>query len=133
MAYEVRTIVFTEAEALYALVQARRASGRPVTPGEVTAFTTHEVHGTPEAILRVARADSDESEEHVFDGEEMREAFVAYCIRRRVPLPMRGDKRVEASRDGLSLVITFEISDAIAEAAYGTVPLPEAEPAPAGA
>jgi hypothetical protein len=133
MAYEVRTIVFTEAEALYALVQGRRAAGQPVAPGEVTAFSTHEVHGTPEAILRVARTGDGAVEEHVFDGEEMREAFIGYCVRRRVPLPMRGEKHVEVSRQGLALVVTFEINDAVAEAAYGIIPLPEAMPAAAEA
>jgi hypothetical protein len=131
MAHEIRTIVFTEAEALYALVQGRRAAGRAVAPGEVRAFTTHEANGTPEALLRVRRAEDDVDEEHVFDAEEMREAFVAYCIRRRVPLPRQGSKHVEASRHGLALVVTFEITDAIAEAVYGTVPLPEAAPAEA--
>lgn len=131
MAHEIRTIVFTEAEALYALVQGRRAAGRAVTPGEVRAFTTHESHGTPEALLRVRRASDGTDEEYVFDAEEMREAFIAYCIRRRVPLPMKGSKHVEASRNGLALVVTFDITDAIAEAVYGTVPLPEATSADA--
>lgn len=126
MAQEIRTIVFTEAEALFALVQGRRTTGRTVAPGEVRAFTTHEANGTPEALLRVRRADDGAEEEYIFDAEEMREALVAYCIRRRVPLPMKGRKHVEASRSGLALVVTFEITDAVAEAVYGTVPLPEA-------
>lgn len=112
MAQEVRYILFSDNEAIWALVQWRRNLGLGVSDGTVRSFVTHESNGHPEALLTIEPGGGRRMEEHVFKEDELRDALVGYCRYRGIPLPREADKSLEVTRGRIGLVVTVETSDA---------------------
>jgi hypothetical protein len=112
MAQEVRYILFSDNEAIWALVHWRRGLGLGVSDGTVRSFVTHVSNGHPEALLAIEPGAGRRLEEHVFKEDELKDALVGYCRYRGIPLPLEAGKSLEITRGRIGLVVTVETSDA---------------------
>lgn len=122
MAREVRYILFSDNEAIWALVQWRRGLGLAVGDGTVRSFVTHVSNGEPEALLSIEPGAGRRPEEHVFRADELRDALVGYCRFRGIPLPRDGAKEIEVTRGRIGLVVTLEGADQAMPAGRPRVP-----------
>jgi len=101
---ELRCILFNEREVAAAVIERRRRMREPLPTGTVDRMTFK--HG-PEGIVSVLHLTDDDGIKHevkVAD-PEVASALVAYCLGRRVPLPVDADKFLQVINDHLALMI----------------------------
>ena len=101
---ELRCILFNEREVAAAVIERRRRMREPLPTGTVDRMTFK--HG-PEGIVSVLHLTDDDGNRHevkVAD-PEVASALVAYCLGRRVPLPVDADKFLQVINDHLALMI----------------------------
>ena len=102
---EIRTIVFDPAEVQAALVdQSRRRGASFPWQASVESVVLDERSGVATLVL----VDDHGFESRLeFDAEDITGALIVYCLRRRVPLPSRGDKRFQVIEGGFALFISY--------------------------
>jgi len=109
VAREARYIVFSYEEALAAIVNWRRSSGRPLPPGTVTSFVLHEDSARAVALLRWMPDKGGEALSMEFAADEIKEALLGYCRYRSIPLPRRSIKRLEIVNQSVALLLTLDL------------------------
>ena len=101
---ELRCILFNEREVAAAVIERRRRMREPLPTGTVDRMTfKHGPEGTV-SVLHLTDDDGNKHEVKVAD-PEVASALVAYCLGRRVPLPVDADKFLQVINDHLALMI----------------------------
>ena len=62
-------------------------------------------------VLTYTNARSPNRQSMAFDNSDLLSASILFCKRRRVPLPMRGQKRLELVKGALALVVAMRMGD----------------------
>ncbi|MEI6984715.1 MAG: hypothetical protein WCK65_01170 [Rhodospirillaceae bacterium] len=105
---EFRCIVFTETEALNAIINFRRKSHIQLPVGTVASVvytTANEAVTTKINLLDDHNVPSD----MIIDAVEMAAALVSYCLDRKIPMSKMYDKKIELMEGQITLVLTMII------------------------
>lgn len=123
---ELRCLVFTEQEVVNAVLDRRRRVREPLPTGTVTKVV-HTDGDSVDTVLTITHDDG-KTEDLLLPETEVAAALVAYCMNRRIPLPVASDKMLYIINGALTLMITMNFNKAprLVVAAHGT-----AEGAPA--
>lgn len=107
---ELRCIVFTDREIVSAVSDRRRRIGEPLPRGTVreVSFT---IDGTVTTRLEMAAEDGSVAAVELGEPEVVA-AMVAYCMARKVPLPVDAEKTLYVVRGALTLMITMNFNRA---------------------
>jgi hypothetical protein len=103
MPTEIRHVVFSAADATAALRDYCIAAGRPF-PIRVAAFS---IEGTHDPLVRISGPSERVGEEKSvsFAGEELIAPLLLYCRRKKIPMPLRGEKQLTVLGNQLTLVV----------------------------
>ncbi len=107
---ELRCIVFTDREIVSAVVDRRRRVGEPLPPGAVSEVT-FAIEETVTTRFRIVAEDGGVAEVDLGEAEVIA-SMVAYCMSRRIPLPVDAEKTLYVIRDALTLMITLNFNRA---------------------
>lgn len=99
---EMRTVGFSEREAVQAIIDLMRKQRMPIPVGQVVAL---ELIEDPVSAILVIQDDNGKRTEVRRNAPELAASLVNYCIERKVRLPSTGDKFVEVIAGALNLVI----------------------------
>lgn len=123
---ELRCLVFTEQEVVNAVLDRRRRVREALPTGTVTKVV-HTDGDSVDTLLTITDDDG-KAEELLLPETEVAAALVAYCMNRRIPLPVASDKMLYIINGALTLMITMNFNKAprLVVAAHGA-----AEGAPA--
>jgi len=107
---ELRCLVFTDQEVIKAVLDRRRRMREPLPVGTVESITHRDADGI-ETVLKVVDDDG-AVQELLLPEAEVAAAMVAYCMGRRIPLPVASDKTLNLINGGLTLMITMNFNKA---------------------
>lgn len=105
---ELRCLVFTEQEVATAVLDRRRRRHEPLPPGRVGGLTYRSDHGV-KPVLRFVE-DNGTGEEVVISEEDTLAAMIAFCMQRKVPLPVESDKFLLLVHNNLTMMITINFN-----------------------
>ncbi|CAO3415695.1 hypothetical protein [Azospirillum doebereinerae] len=107
---ELRCLVFTDQEVIKAVLDRRRRLREPLPVGTVESIT----HRNADGIETVLKVIDDDGGVHdlTLPEAEVAAAMVAYCMGRRIPLPVASDKTLNLINGGLTLMITMNFNKA---------------------
>lgn len=112
---ELRCLVFTDQEVVNAVVDRRRRMREKLpqgTIGKVIFQTGEDGEHTPiRTTIQVTNDDGTDESMHL-DETEVAAALVAFCMNRRIPLPVESDKTLYVIKDSLTLMITLNFNKA---------------------
>ena len=107
---ELRCLVFTEQEMVKAIIDRRSRMHEPLPVGTVSKVV-HTDGDSIETILTIT-ADDGTAQDLPLSETEVAAALVAYCMNRRIPLPVASDKMLYIINDALTLMITMNFNKA---------------------
>ena len=107
---ELRCLVFTDQEVVKAVLDRRRRMREPLPSGTVGTVSYRSNQGV-ETVVQVT-GDAGEDRTMVLQEAEVAAALVAYCMGRKIPLPVDSDKMLHVINDGLTLMITMNFKKA---------------------
>ncbi|MGF7174602.1 hypothetical protein [Azospirillum doebereinerae] len=107
---ELRCLVFTDQEVIKAVLDRRRRMREPLPVGTVESITHRNADGI-ETVLKVVDDDGG-VHDLTLPEAEVAAAMVAYCMGRRIPLPVASDKTLNLINGGLTLMITMNFNKA---------------------
>ena len=103
---ELRCILFTNREALGAILDRRRKLNDPLPAGAISGFRLEKQEGSIKAMIL-----ADQGREVLAIAEsELQAALLAHCMARNVPLPVDADKSVYLIRGRATLIITMNFN-----------------------
>lgn len=105
---ELRCLVFTGQEVIKAVLDRRRRMREPLPTGTVDKIVHHQAEGI-QTILKVVSDDGD-IQDLILPEPEVAAAMVAYCMGRRIPLPVESDKTLSLINGALTLMITMNFN-----------------------
>jgi len=106
---ELRCLVFTEIEAIKAILDRRRTRREPLPTGTVQAIVYDADSDEITATLRII--DDDGADHSMMVGStELAAAMVGYCMGRKIPLPVDSDKCLYLIKGALTLMITMNFN-----------------------
>ncbi|WP_051341312.1 hypothetical protein [Azospirillum halopraeferens] len=105
---ECRCLVFTEQEVARAVLDRRRKRREELPTGTVQGVTYDATDGVRTTIAVID--DYGVGTPMVLGEGEVAAALVAYCMDRRIPLPVDGDKTLHLIGGALSLMITINFN-----------------------
>lgn len=106
---ELRCLVFTEQEVAKAVLDRRRRLREPLPRGTVGHVWHCELEDGLETTLQIT-ADDGADQSLVLGETEVAAALVAYCMNRRVPLPVESEKMLYLINESLTLMITMNFN-----------------------
>jgi len=115
---ELRCIMFNDREVAAAIVERRRRMKEPLPPGTVERMAFENGPGGTATTLFLVADDGTKHEIRLGDAE-VASALVAYCLGRRVPLPVDAEKFMQVVNDHLALMIRVNFNQAKKKAAAG--------------
>ncbi|MCW2238194.1 hypothetical protein [Azospirillum canadense] len=107
---ELRCLVFTDQEVVKAVLDRRRRMREPLPRGTVGTVTYRMNQGV-ETVIQVT-GDEGDDRTMVLHEAEVAAAMVAYCMGRKIPLPVDSDKMLHVINDSLTLMITMNFNKA---------------------
>jgi hypothetical protein len=107
---ELRCLVFTDQEVVKAVLDRRRRMREPLPSGTVGKVTYRTAHGV-ETHIQVTGDEGDDRSMTLHEAE-VAAALVAYCMNRKIPLPVDSDKMLHVINDSLTLMITMNFNKA---------------------
>ena len=107
---ELRCLVFTEQEVVKAVLDRRRRMREPLPSGTVGKVTYRSAQGV-ETHIQVTGDEGDDRSMTLHEAE-VAAALVAYCMNRKIPLPVESDKMLHVINDSLTLMITMNFNKA---------------------
>lgn len=103
---ELRCILFTNREALTAILERRRKVNDPLPVGAISGFRLERQENSVKATIM-----ADQGREVITIPEsELQAALLAHCMARNVPLPVEADKSVYLIRGRATLIITMNFN-----------------------
>ena len=107
---ELRCIVFTEQELISVIVGRRRKRNEELPQGTVESvkFRTGE---TIETVIEV-KDDYGKVTNLVLPEPEVAAALIAFCMGRKIPLPVEAEKTLHVIKDAATLIITMNFKKA---------------------
>jgi len=107
---ELRCLVFTEQEVVKAVLDRRRRMRETLPTGTVLKVTYAD--GDSVETTFGITGDDGSSQDMVLPETEVAAALVAYCMNRRIPLPVASDKMLYIINGALTLMITMNFNKA---------------------
>ena len=104
---ELRCLVFTDQEVAKAVLDRRRMR-EPLPQGTIGKITYKDGDGITTTIQ--VTGDEGDDQSMVLSEPEVAAALVAYCMNRRIPLPVASDKMLHLINDSLTLMITMNFN-----------------------
>jgi hypothetical protein len=106
MPSEIRHLVFSEEEALVALREYCRKSGKPLSDHALLHLKI--VGQTPPfAMLATDASKGQPATNQRISTEDLLSALILYCHGNRIPLPVRGNKTLSVLNDRLAVVVSL--------------------------
>ena len=107
---ELRCIVFTERELISAVIGRRRKRNEELPQGtvELVKFRTGD---TIETVMEV-KDDYGKVTNLVLSEPEVAAALIAFCMGRKIPLPVEAEKALHVIKDAATLIITMNFNKA---------------------
>ena len=114
MPKEVRYLLFSHDEVLRALLEDadRTAPGPPSRPADFR--LTLDAAGGGAVVAHVARRGAGPAGTQEVTGTGLMAVVLRICQRDRIPMPLRGRKRLEVAEGGLALTVTLDSAMAAA-------------------
>ncbi|MDP6517527.1 MAG: hypothetical protein QF926_13025 [Alphaproteobacteria bacterium] len=107
MPIEIRHTIFSETEVVEALRLYQEQLGDPYPPGTLESFAL-DTDDDIEVVLDMVLDKLNRPFRAMYDQEELREAFIVYCLEHRIPMPATGASETVEIFDGkLALVISL--------------------------
>lgn len=105
---ELRCLVFTENEVVSAIIDRRRRMHEPLPEGTVRKVSFDTSAGTVTKLHLV----NDYGQENIvsYPENEVAAAVIAFCMQRKVPLPVQADKTISVVNDALTLMIALNFN-----------------------
>ena len=105
---ELRCIVFTERELIGAVIARRRKRNEELPQGTVESvkFNTGEMI---ETVMEV-KDDYGKVTSLVLSEQEVAAAMIAFCMGRKIPLPVEAEKTLHVIKDAATLIITMNFN-----------------------
>jgi hypothetical protein len=105
---ELRCIVFTERELIGAVIARRRKRNEELPQGTVESvkFNTGEMI---ETVMEV-KDDYGKVTSLVLSEQEVAAAMIAFCMGRKIPLPVEAEKALHVIKDAATLIITMNFN-----------------------
>jgi hypothetical protein len=105
---ELRCIVFTERELIGAVIARRRKRNEELPQGTVESvkFQTGEMI---ETVMEV-KDDYGKTTTLVLTEQEVAAAMIAFCMGRKIPLPVEAEKTLHVIKDAATLIITMNFN-----------------------
>lgn len=112
MTQEVRYILFSPVETVWAVAMWRAAAGRPLPPSTVEAFAFEEI-GPAGPILRLSIQPKAGGAlaNYRFDADELADAMIHFCAGRRIPLPKDAAKAIEVHKGRLAIRVKRNLDE----------------------
>jgi hypothetical protein len=107
---ELRCIVFNEQEVANAILDRRRRQREPVPAGQIAGVTYK--MGEAFTVSLYLLQDNGALEQEVVRGDEVLAAMIAFCMGRRIPLPVAAEKFLFLVNNALTLMITINFNRA---------------------
>lgn len=105
---ELRCIVFNEQEVANAIVDRKRRRREPLPSGRIVRVT---YESSPALSVTLHLADDEgATETRSVRDEEAMAAVIAYCMNRKIPLPVESDKFLYLVNGNLTLMITMNFN-----------------------
>jgi len=92
---EVRFILFSPVETVWAIALWRSAAGRPMPPSTVVRFEVDPNEAAPGLRLSARPRNGGALIDYRFDARELTDALIHFCAGRRIPLPKDAAKALE--------------------------------------
>lgn len=108
MTMEVRYIVFTRDEVRSAIVASLMKQGRVAAPADVMEVTLADALDGPSALVQLRAGLA--AEPAVINPQHLIGILLVHCNANRVPIPKRAHKRIEQSVNGLTMVLTTDMT-----------------------
>jgi hypothetical protein len=105
---EVRYIVFTPEEVRSAIVATFLKQGRIVAPSDVMDVALADAPTGPSAVVQLRPGLA--AEPAIIGSEALVGVMLFHCNVHRIPIPKRAQKRLEQSINGLTLVLTTDLT-----------------------
>ena len=99
---ELRTIFFSREELELAISEHQKRTSAEFRLGSIRALRLED--SPPSATISIANVRGDHRAV-VFSERDILDAMIEFCLKRKVPLPMRSSKRIEIQGDRAALVI----------------------------
>ena len=106
MPREIRQVIFAVEEVVAALRDYAGRSGRPL-PFAVRAELAAGAEGKPAVRLVPAGTDGAGGPARSFAGDALLAPLLLHCRRRRIPLPVRAEKRLDIVEGELALILSM--------------------------
>lgn len=103
MTQEVRYILFSPVETVWALALWRSAAGRPLPPSTVIGFDLVGDDAAPGLRLSARPKSGGAVIDFRFDARELTDALIHFCAGRRIPLPKDAGKALEVHNGRFAL------------------------------
>ncbi len=106
MPMEIRNIIFSANEVLFAFKDFRQRKGDPLPAGSILNYKIIE---KPNLQVRIVMAcDPDGHKQTItFESEELAAALILFCINRKIPLPADSAKTLQVFEGQLCMVVTI--------------------------
>lgn len=121
---ELRMIVFQDAEAISALVEAKMRARAALPAGTITSISKTADYGVQVALH--VTADDGRKESVVFEPQEVAAALVGYCLQRNIRMPKSSRKIVTIV--GNELVLQLQVADPVLPKKRTVIRRPAAAP-----
>lgn len=105
---ELRCIVFNEQEVANAILDRRRRRREPLPIGQIAGISVETARGL-KVILHLLQDDGSMDQEEVGETDTMA-AVIAFCMNRKIPLPVESDKFLFLVNESLALMITMNFN-----------------------
>jgi hypothetical protein len=109
MSMEIRYVIFTKVETQTAIITYVLKQGL-AKASEIIGLKINGLDGEVSAKIRLRHP---VIEKYVsLEGDDLISCLILCCNQNRIPIPRAGQKRVESSVDGLTLVVTIDVGEA---------------------
>ena len=106
MPTEIRNIIFTTNEVLFAVKDFRQRKKDPLPTGSILACS---IYDRPQAHAEIEMACDPDGQKLtiMLENEELAAALILFCINRKIPLPASAAKVLQVFDGKLSMVVTI--------------------------
>lgn len=105
---ELRCIVFNEQEVASAIVDRKRRRREPLPSGQILGVTYQA--GSALTVILHSQGEDGERDTRSVGDEEAMAAVIAYCMNKKIPLPVESDKFLYLVNGNLTLMITMNFN-----------------------
>jgi len=111
MISEVRYLLFDEPDLLRAMIQYRKSKNQPLPIGSIAEFKIQRKQPMT-CTLSVHEDQTGKKTDIIFSNDVMHAALISYCLYKKVPLPVKAEKNLQAFGERVGLLISLNLTEA---------------------